>query len=75
MGQNHIGDLTMGKMTTAIAWAYVRVGSLPRFSRVLQGIKPVVIAVVVQALFVVVIPFAVALGIMRVAEQVARRRP
>jgi chromate transporter len=38
-------------MTGAIAWAYVRFGSLPRVSGVLYGIKPVVIAIVVQALW------------------------
>lgn len=34
-----------------IAWAYVRYGTLPEASGVLYGIKPVVIAVVVQALY------------------------
>ncbi len=34
----------------AIAWAYVRFGKLPQADAVLYGIKPVVIAVVVQAL-------------------------
>ena len=38
-------------MTTAIAWAYVRFGSLPHVGDVLYGIKPVVIAIVVQALW------------------------
>ena len=38
-------------MTAAIAWAYVRFGSLPHVSGVLYGIKPVVIAIVVQALW------------------------
>lgn len=37
-------------MTTAIAWAYVRFGALPRLGGVLYGIKPVVVAIVVQAL-------------------------
>ena len=37
-------------MVTAIAWAYVRFGSLPATAAVLYGIKPVVIAVVLQAL-------------------------
>ena len=35
----------------AIAWAYVRYGSLPAASGILYGVKPVVIAVVVQALW------------------------
>ncbi len=34
----------------AIAWAYVRFGKLPQTDAILYGIKPVVIAVVVQAL-------------------------
>lgn len=34
-----------------IAWAYMRFGSLPHVSGILYGIKPVVIAVVVQALW------------------------
>jgi chromate transporter len=35
----------------AIAWAYVRFGTLPEITGVLYGIKPVVIAVVAQALW------------------------
>jgi chromate transporter len=38
-------------IVTGIAWAYVRFGSLPRMHGVLYGIKPVVIAVVAQALW------------------------
>jgi chromate transporter len=38
-------------MVTAFAWAYVRYGSLPETSRVLYGVKPVIIAVVLQALW------------------------
>jgi chromate transporter len=38
-------------MVTALAWAYVRFGSLPQVAGVLYGIRPVVIAVVVQALW------------------------
>jgi chromate transporter len=37
-------------MVTAIAWGYVRYGSLPQAERLLYGVKPVVIAVVLQAL-------------------------
>lgn len=35
----------------AIAWAYVRFGSLPETTALLYGVKPVVLAVVVQALW------------------------
>lgn len=34
-----------------IAWAYMKYGSLPQVSGILYGVKPVVIAVVVQALW------------------------
>lgn len=37
-------------LVTAIAWAYVRYGRLPQVSGVLYGVKPVVIAVVLQAI-------------------------
>ena len=37
-------------MVAAIAWAYVRFGSLPKAQGVLYAIKPVVVAIVVQAL-------------------------
>jgi len=36
---------------TLLAWAYVQYGSLPQADALLHGIKPVVIAVVVQALW------------------------
>ena len=38
-------------MSAALAWAYVRFGSLPRVGGVLYGVKPVIIAIVVQALW------------------------
>jgi chromate transporter len=38
-------------MVTALAWAYVRFGSLPQVSGVLYGVKPIVIALIVQAVF------------------------
>jgi chromate transporter len=38
-------------MVAAIAWAYVRFGKLPEVSAVLYGVKPVVIAVILQALW------------------------
>src|SRR5262249_52271539 len=34
-----------------LAWAYARFGSLPQMAAVLYGVKPVVIAVIVQALW------------------------
>ncbi|HYD50745.1 MAG TPA: chromate efflux transporter [Terriglobales bacterium] len=38
-------------ITMALAWAYVRYGALPQTAGLLYGIKPVIIAIVVQALF------------------------
>jgi chromate transporter len=38
-------------MVTCFAWAYVRFGSLPQVGRFLYGLKPVVIAIVAQALW------------------------
>jgi chromate transporter len=38
-------------MVTVLAWAYVRFGTLPQIAGILYGIKPVVIAIVVQALW------------------------
>lgn len=38
-------------IVTTIAWAYVRYGSLPQVAGILYGVKPVIIAVVVQALW------------------------
>jgi chromate transporter len=38
-------------MVSALAWAYVRFGSLPQLAGVLYGIKPAVIGVIVQALW------------------------
>lgn len=35
----------------AIAWAYVRFGSLPQIQAVLYGVKPAIIAVIIQALW------------------------
>jgi len=37
-------------LTGGIAWAYVRFGALPQVGGLLYGVKPVVIAIVVQAL-------------------------
>ncbi|HTO71488.1 MAG TPA: chromate efflux transporter [Myxococcota bacterium] len=38
-------------LVTALAWAYVRFGALPQLAGLLYGVKPVVIAVVLQALW------------------------
>jgi chromate transporter len=38
-------------IVTGFAWAYVRYGSLPQTTHVLYGVKPVIIAVVLQALW------------------------
>lgn len=38
-------------MVAALAWAYVRFGKLPEISAILYGVKPVVIAVILQALW------------------------
>jgi chromate transporter len=38
-------------IVTCCAWAYVRLGSLPEMAGILYGVKPVVIAVVAQALW------------------------
>jgi len=37
-------------LVTALAWAYVRFGSLPEVFGILYGVKPVVIALIVQAI-------------------------
>ncbi len=38
-------------LVTAIAWAYVEFGSLPQFAGLLYGIKPVIVSVILQALW------------------------
>jgi chromate transporter len=38
-------------IVTALAWAYVRYGSLPQTSAILYGVKPVIIAVILKALW------------------------
>ena len=37
-------------LVTGLAWAYVNYGSLPRVQAVLYGVKPIIIAIVIQAL-------------------------
>jgi chromate transporter len=43
--------LPAATIVTAIAWAYVRFGTLPQAEGLLYAVKPVVIAVVIQALW------------------------
>ena len=43
--------LPAGVIVTAAAWAYVRYGSLPEVEGLLYGVKPVVMAIVAQALW------------------------
>jgi chromate transporter len=43
--------LPAAAMVMAIAWAYVRYGTLPEAAGLLYGVKPVVVAVVAQALW------------------------
>jgi chromate transporter len=38
-------------MVLALAWAYVRFGGLPATGRVLYGVKPVVIAIIIRAIW------------------------
>ena len=38
-------------IVTALAWAYIRYGSLPQTDALLYGVKPVVIAIILQALW------------------------
>ena len=38
-------------MVAALAWAYVRLGKVPEVSAILYGVKPVVIAIILQALW------------------------
>lgn len=43
--------LPAASITLALAWAYVRFGRLPQVSGILYGVKPVVIAIILQALW------------------------
>jgi chromate transporter len=38
-------------IVTAFAWAYVRYGSLPQTKAIMYGVKPVIIAIILQALW------------------------
>ena len=54
-----LGSLTAGicfifpaaAMACGLAWAYVRFGKLPQIQGILYGVKPVIIAIIVQALW------------------------
>jgi chromate transporter len=54
----------------AAAWAYVRFGSLPQLQGIMYGIKPVIIAVVVQALWRLA-PTAVKSGLLALVGLIA----
>jgi chromate transporter len=59
-------------MVTSIAWAYIHFGSLPQFAGLLYGVKPVVIAVILQALWglgrkAIKTKFLAAIGILATA--------
>jgi chromate transporter len=59
-------------IVSAIAWAYVRYGTVPEIAGVMYGIKPVIIAVVIQGLWAlgktaVKTPFLAAVGAMAIA--------
>jgi chromate transporter len=43
--------LPAARIVGAVAWAYVRYGVLPQAAGLLYGVKPVVIAVVLQVLW------------------------
>jgi chromate transporter len=63
-------------IVSAIAWAYVRFGTLPALAGVLYGIKPVIIAVVIQALWglgkaAVKTPFLAVVGALAFAASFA----
>jgi chromate transporter len=55
-------------IVSVFAWAYVRFGSVPTIAGLLYGVKPVIIAVVLQAIWGLVMPamktrFLIALGV------------
>lgn len=62
-------------IVTAIAWVYVRYGALPEVAGVMYGIKPVIIAVVIQALWglskaAVKTPFLAVVGVVAVGATI-----
>ncbi|MFT3770874.1 MAG: chromate efflux transporter [Minicystis sp.] len=63
-------------VTLALAWAYVRFGALPQAHGILYGVKPVIIAVVIQALVklgrtALKTRFLVAVGLACIAAAIA----
>lgn len=63
-------------IVSAVAWVYVRYGALPEIAGVMYGIKPVIIAVVIQALWglgkaAVKTPFLAVVGVASVAANLA----
>ncbi len=59
-------------IVAAIAWCYVRFGTVPQITGLLYGVKPVVIAVIVQALWrlgrsAVKTPLLIAVGVLAAA--------
>jgi chromate transporter len=54
----------------AAAWAYVRFGSLPQFQGIMHGIKPVVVAIILQALWRLV-PVAIKSGFLALVGSIA----
>ena len=57
-------------LVMAAAWAYVRFGSLPKFQGIMHGIKPVIIAIILQALWRL-IPVAVKSGFLALVGSLA----
>ncbi len=54
----------------AAGWAYVRFGSLPQFQGVMHGIKPVIVAIILQALWRLV-PVAIKNGFLALVGSIA----
>lgn len=64
-------------IVTALAWAYVRFGGLPQIEALFSGIKPVVIAIILQALWrlgrtVLKSPLAIGVAVAAVVLSICR---
>jgi len=57
-------------LVMAAAWAYMRFGSLPQFQGIMHGIKPVIIAIILQALWRLV-PVALKSGFLALVGSIA----